>query len=132
MNDAEDYRRWQLLWDQVKILIARLDLMEKHELNSAESLTQVRAIVLDIGAAQSFMRLTAEGEISSPRITELQEKISLSLANLEMTARKLKEKVGTPEPFNLDTLKGYRRELSSSTEELTSVVSAGYQRLKVK
>jgi len=132
--DAEDYRRWQCLWDQLSLIVLRLDLLEKYSINSVDSLTQMRALLADIEAAQSFMRNTAEkkGEIASPRIAELQEKISLRLANLEIAVRKLRELPGTPGPVRMDSLKGFRQQLFDSKEELTSVVTAAFQRLKLK
>jgi len=132
--DAEDYRHWQCLWDQLSLLLARLELLEKYKISSVDSLIQIKALVHDIEAAQSFMRMTVEREsdIASPRITEIQERISLRLANLEIVARKLKEIPGAPGPLSVDKLKGFRQGLFDSKEELTSVVTAAYQRLKLK
>jgi hypothetical protein len=132
--DAEDYSRWQCLWNQLSLLVSRLELLEKYKISSVDSLIQVKALVHDIEAAQSFVKVTAESEsdISSPRITELQEKISLSLARLEIVARKLKEIPGAPGPLSVDSLKGFSQEISQGREELTSVVTAAFQRLKLK
>jgi hypothetical protein len=90
--------------------------------------------VLDIEVAQSFVKLTAESasDIGSPRITELQEKLSLGLANLEIAARKLIEVPGAPGPINLENLKGFQTEISQGKEELAGVVTAAFQRLKLK
>jgi len=132
--DAEDYGRWQCLWDQLNLLIARLELLEKHKISSADSLIQIKALLLDIEVTQSFVRMTAESEsdIASPRIAELQEKISLKLANLEIAARKLKALPGSPGPLTVDSMKGFRQQLSDSKDELESVVNAAFQRLKLK
>jgi hypothetical protein len=132
--DAEDYGRWQCLWDQLSLLIARLKLLEEHKINSVDSLLQLKALVLDIEVTQSFVKMTAESEsdIASPRITEIQEQISLKLAKLEIVARKLKDLPGTPGPLTVDSLKGFRQEISESSEELRSVVTAAFQRLKLK
>jgi hypothetical protein len=131
---AEDYSRWQCLWDQLDLILARLELLEKHKISSVEVLLQVKAIIHDIEAAQSFVRVTADNveEIASPRITELQEKISLSLANLEIVARKLKEIPGAPGPLSVDSMKGFRQEILQGKEELKTVVTAAFQRLKLK
>ncbi len=132
MIQPEDYRRWQCLWDQVTLLIARLELFENFKISTVDSLKQIKALVYDIEAAQSFMRSTSEkdSDISSPRIIELQEKLSLILANLEIAARKLKEIPGAPGPLSLDRLKGFRQQLINGKEELTSVVTAAFERLK--
>ena len=134
MIDAEDYGRWQCLWDQLSLLAARLELLEIHKISSVDALREIRALVLDIETTQSFVRVTAESEsdIASPRIAEIQEKISLRLATLEMVARKIKDIPGTPGPVNLEQLKGSGQELSEARQELESVVTAAFQRLKLK
>jgi len=132
--DAEDYRRWQCLWDQQSLLTGRLELLEIYKISSVDALREVSALLLDIETTRSFMRVTAESEsdIASPRIAEILEKISLRLAKLEMVARKIKELPGTPGPIGVEQLKGSRQELSEATEELKSVVTAAFQRLKLK
>ena len=134
MISAEDYGRWQCLWDQLDLIVARLQLLEKHSVSSVDALVQVKAIFHDIEAAQSFLKITAESasDIASPRITELREKMSLSLANLEIVARKLREIPGSPGPLNVDRLKAFRKDILQCKEELTAVVTAAFQRLKLK
>jgi hypothetical protein len=108
--------------------------LEIHKISSVDALREIRALVLDIETTQSFVRVTAESEsdIASPRIAEIQEKISLRLATLEMVARKIKDIPGTPGPVNLEQLKGSGQELSEARQELESVVTAAFQRLKLK
>jgi len=130
---AEDFGYWQCLWDQLSLLVARLELLGKYQISSADSLKQIEALVYDIEGAQSFMKLTAPSvtDIASPRITEVQEKLSLSLANMEIVARKLKGIPGASGSLGAEQLKGFRKQLAESQEELTTAVTAAFQRLKL-
>ena len=130
--DAEDYRRWNCLWEQLGLIVARLEILGEFELASAAALMQVKALVYDVESGQSFQRLTADSELKSPRVSEIQEGLSLSLANLHIDARKMVGAPGSPGPLRVRRLTRYQKELAEWKEELISVVTAGYERLKLK
>jgi hypothetical protein len=130
--DAEDYRRWNCLWEQVGLIVARLEILREFKLASSDALMQVKALVCDLETVQSFQRATADSELKSPRVSEIQEGLSLSLANLQIEARKVVGVPGSPGPLWIGRLTRYQEELADWKEELISVVTAGYERLKLK
>ncbi|MGW8178912.1 MAG: hypothetical protein ACWGQW_09145 [bacterium] len=133
MIGVEDFESWQCLWDQLSLVVARLELLSRHKISSADSLKQISALVDDIEVAQSFMKLTAPSvaDIASPMITEVQERLSLSLANMEIVARKLKGIPGASGSLSEERLRVFRKQLAESQVELTTAVTAAFQRLKL-
>jgi hypothetical protein len=130
--DAEDYRQWQRFWDQLDLVVRRLTMFNDFSFSSVESITQVSALLYDIESTQVFLRAAVEGEITSPRITEIQEEISLQVARLESAGRKLKQLPGEPGRPSLGRLAQFQTPLASQKDELREVVTAAYQRLKLK